>query len=238
MAEKTAAKKANPFEKLAKEKAAASTAAPETEEQVVAEAKERVAAKRAVRAKSAKKAEPEEAPEADIEETEELEPTEPETDEEETGDADSEEGETDAEDEDDDIPAVLADGAGEAPEPQVKKAPAKRRTAKQVEEEAAEREAKLQEQIDELKRSLEGKADSLDIGVVQDRIVLEGGVGGDVRVVGNGKSLANDDWRATVDGLALLLGRSSTQATQQFKLPLVLIPSLVELLGELSEITE
>lgn len=230
MAEKTAAKKANPFQKLKEEKvAAASDAAPETEEQVVAEAKERVAAKRAVRAK---KAEPEEAPEADIEETEE-----PEIDEEETGDADSEEGEPDAEDEDD-TPAVLADGAGEAPEPQVKKAPAKRRTAKQVEEEAAEREAKLQEQIDELKRSLEGKADSLDIGVVQDRIVLEGGVGGDVRVAGNGKSLANDDWRATVDGLALMLGRSSTQSTQQFKLPLVLIPSLVELLGELSEITE
>ena len=113
-----------------------------------------------------------------------------------------------------------------------------RRTAAQVEREAAEREARLQEQIDALKAQVDGKADASEITVLQDRVVFEDGVGGDVRVVGNGRSLVNDDWRCTVDGLALLLGRSSSQATQQFKLPLSLVPSLAELLSNVDEITE
>lgn len=113
-----------------------------------------------------------------------------------------------------------------------------RRTAAQVEAEAAEREARLQEQIDMLSQKLDSKADTVDISVVKDRVVLEDGKGGNVRVVGNGRTLANDDWRATVDGLRLLLGRSSTQSTQQFQLPISLIPSLAELLSNISEITE
>lgn len=135
------------------------------------------------------------------------------------------------------VEAVEAEAAPEkAEKPAAPKST--RRTAKQVEEEAAAREAALQEQIDALKSALEKKADVADIGVVQDRVVLEGGVGGDVRVVGNGRTLANDDWRATVDGLRLLLGRASSQSTQQFQLPVTLVPSLAELLSNLAEIQE
>ena len=240
-AKKTAASsKANPFAKL-KDAAAAETnealhaaadveetgADEETEDEVAA-AKARLAAKRAARAKAAPEPEPEEIEEED-------------------GDADSEED--DEAEVDDDTPAALADDSepdaeveDEEPEtetepaPQVKRSP--RRTAAQVEREAAEREARLQEQIDALKAQVDGKADASEITVLQDRVVLEDGVGGDVRVVGNGRSLVNDDWRCTVDGLALLLGRSSSQATQQFKLPLSLVPSLAELLSNVDEITE
>lgn len=233
-ASKTAASgKANPFAKL-KETAAAETnealhAAADVEEtgtdeeteDEVAAAKARLAAKRAAREEAA-----------------------PETEEEES-DADSEED--DEAEVDDDTPAALADDsepdaedADEEPEvepaPKVKRST--RRTAAQVEREAAEREARLQEQIDALKAQVDGKADASEITVLQDRVVFEDGVGGDVRVVGNGRSLVNDDWRCTVDGLALLLGRSSSQATQQFKLPLSLVPSLAELLSNVDEITE
>lgn len=235
-ASKTAASsKANPFAKL-KDAAAAETSealhaaadveetgADEETEDEVAAAKARLAAKRAARAKAAPEPEPEE----------------------EDGDADSEED--DEAEVDDDTPAALADDsepdaedADEEPEvepaPKVKRST--RRTAAQVEREAAEREARLQEQIDALKAQVDGKADASEITVLQDRVVLEDGVGGDVRVVGNGRSLVNDDWRCTVDGLALLLGRSSSQATQQFKLPLSLVASLAELLSNVDEITE
>lgn len=114
-----------------------------------------------------------------------------------------------------------------------------RRTAKQVEEEAARRERAMQEQIDALKKALEGKADVSDISVVADRVVLEDGIGGDVRVIGGGKSLVNNDWRATaVDSLRLMVGRANTQSTQQLALPITLVASLAELLSNVDEITE
>lgn len=126
--------------------------------------------------------------------------------------------------------------------PKEEKAPvaekATRRSAKQVEEEAAKREAKLQKQIDELKAALEKKADTADIAVVKDRVILEDGAGGNLRVTNGGRSLVNDDWRATVDGLRLILGRSSTQSTQQFQIPVSLVGSLAELLSNVSEIQE
>lgn len=114
-----------------------------------------------------------------------------------------------------------------------------RRTAKQVEEEAARKEKAMQEQIDALKKALEGKADVSDISVVADRVVLEDGIGGDVRVIGGGKSLVNNDWRATaVDSLRLMVGRANTQSTQQLALPITLVASLAELLSNVDEITE
>ena len=231
-AKKAASGKANPFAKL-KETAAAETnealhaaadveeagADEETEDEVAA-AKARLAAKRAAR----EEAEPEES-DADSEEDDEPEEVDN------TPAALADDSESDAED------AEVEDEEPEVePAPQVKRST--RRTAAQVEREAAEREARLQEQIDALKAQVDGKADASEITVLQDRVVLEDGVGGDVRVVGNGRSLVNDDWRCTVDGLALLLGRSSSQATQQFKLPLSLVASLAELLSNVDEITE
>ncbi len=234
-ASKTAASgKANPFAKL-KDAAAAETdealhAAADVEEtgtdeeseDEVAAAKARLAAKRAARAEAAP--EPEEESDADSEEDDEADEAEVDD----TPAALADDSESDAEVEDEEPEAE--------PAPQVKRST--RRTAAQVEREAAEREARLQEQIDALKAQVDGKADASEITVLQDRVVLEDGVGGDVRVVGNGRSLVNDDWRCTVDGLALLLGRSSSQATQQFKLPLSLVPSLAELLSNVDEITE
>ena len=136
-----------------------------------------------------------------------------------------------AEDVDDSTEPVEEAGADKE-KPAASEKPRTRRTAKQVEEEAAAREAALQAQIDALKQAIEGKADAAEISVKADEVLLEGGAGGDVRLVADGRTVVNDDWRATVDGLRLILGRSSMQSTQQFILPLSLIPSLAELLGE------
>lgn len=131
--------------------------------------------------------------------------------------------------------------ATEAPE-KAAEVPAKstRRTAKQVEQEAAEREAALQAQIDELKAAMVKKADSVDVelAVIKDRVVLEDGEGGALRVVGDGRTLTNDSWRATVDGLRLIIGRASNQATQQFQIPVSLASALGEVLTNVSEIAD
>ena len=229
--------KPNPFEKLAKPAAkkvtAASVAEDETvpaapvEDTVVAESKARLAAKKAA---AAQEEVAEDAPEkpAAPKRTRTVKPA-PEPEEVEEEEVDEEE---------DDTPLALADidteGKAEAPKK------ATRRTAKQVEEEAAAKQAELEAQIEALRVALEGKADMavLDIGIVKDRVVLEGGEGGDVRVVGAGKTLVNDDWRCTADGLRLILGRSSMQSTQQFHIPLSLVPSLAELLSNVTEIQD
>lgn len=223
--------KPNPFEKLAKPAAkkvtAASVAEDETipaapvEDTVVAESKARLAAKKAA---AAQEEVAEDAPEkpAAPKRTRTVKPA-PEPEE-------VEEEEVDEEEDDEE------DETEEAPAPKK----ATRRTAKQVEEEAAAKQAELEAQIEALRVALEGKADMavLDIGIVKDRVVLEGGEGGDVRVVGAGKTLVNDDWRCTADGLRLILGRSSMQSTQQFHIPLSLVSSLAELLSNVTEIQD
>lgn len=216
------AEKANPFAKLGKTEAPASRAKSKadaaseeaaSEEEVVEAAKERVAAKRATRTVKAK-AEPE---------------TEEET-EEEADSADSEEVEAEkaAEPEEDD--------AAEEP---VKDAPKKRRTAAQVEAEYEAKQAELEAQIAKLTARIEGGEVAGGVEVVRDRVVLEDGVGGDLRVVGASRTLVNDDWRATVtDGIKLVVGRSSAQATNSFVIPVSLAKSLGELLAEIDEIAE
>lgn len=236
----TAAKKTNPFEKLGtkapvKSKAGAATAGKgeadesddedETdEEEVVSAAKARLAKRRA----AAKSAEPE------VEEVEDA-------DEIVTEAGAEEETPKTAEDVADEVNVTeqRAKQAGAAAESAEEDKPKRtRRTAAQVEAEAAEREAALQAQLDELRKAIAGKADAADIEVLQDRVVLEEGQGGDLRVVGNGKTLANNDWRATIDGLRLILGRASSQATSTIQLPVSLVPSLAELLSNIDEITE
>lgn len=233
------AEKKNPFAKLADEQGvsetkkklakAARTEAQEAE--VVEAAKERVAAKRQARAKAE---EPAKEPE-----TEEVE-------EQEDGDADTEEvaeadGGAESDAEGDTTPAVLAADPAEAEKPAPVKKSSGRRTAAQADAEAQEREAALQAQIDELKAQMQSKADAGDIGIVPDRIVLEaeeGQEGGALRVVGGGRTLVNDDWRATVDGLQLLVGRASHQASSTLRLPITLVESLGVLLSNVGEITE
>lgn len=245
-----AAPKANPFAKLDAKKATSAaaapvdeTAAPEADEVVVA-AKTRIAAKQAARtAQTADEATEDDAPAAPVKRARKVVKTippiksvEPEVEEELEDEAD--------EVEDEGTPAVLEDDTEdeddtEAEEPEEAPAPKiTRRTAKQVELEAEEREAKLQRQIDELSAKLSGKADSAEITVLQDRVVLEDGVGGDVRVVGGGKTLVNNDWRCTIDGLRLILGRASNQSTQQFQIPATLVSSLAELLANVTEIQD
>ena len=235
------AKKTNPFEKLGtkgpvKSKASAATAGKDEaaeevdedetdEEEVVSAAKARLAKRRA----AAKAAEPEDGEEdaADDEIVTEA--------------GAEEETPKTAEDVADEVNVTeqRAKQAGAAAESAEEDKPKRtRRTAAQVEAEAAEREAALQAQLDELRKAIAGKADAADIEVLQDRVVLEGGQGGDLRVVGNGKTLANDDWRATIDGLRLILGRASSQATSTIQLPVSLVPSLAELLSNIDEITE
>lgn len=238
------AEKANPFAKLGKTeapasraKARAAAAASEevseeaaSEEEVVAAAKERVAARRATRSVKAKAApeveEIEEIDSADVEEVEAEKAVEPEVDE--AGDS--------GDDEDDH--AEEADEAAVS-EP-VKAAPkSTRRTAKQVEEEYRARQAELEAQIAKLIARIEGGDVGGGVEVVKDRVVLENGVGGDLRVVGASRTLVNDDWRATVtDGIKLVVGRSSAQATNSFVIPVSLAKSLGELLSEIDEITE
>lgn len=245
------AEKVNPFAKLAGDAPVAKSAAPKVtkvsgtvgEGLPGAKAKSDAAAKKRLADKKAKAAEAAalaaaeaEAEEVDEEELEDegtpavLAEDAAEDEAEEQADAETEE--EDSGDEDD------TDNAA-APEAPAKAAP-KRRTAAVVEAEAAAREEALQAQIDEMKAQLAGKANLTDIAVtvVRDRVVLEDGVGGDVRVVGDGRTLVNDDWRATADGLRLLVGRSSAQSTQTFQFPLSLVPALAELLSNISEITE
>ena len=236
------AEKANPFAKLGKTeapasraKAKAAVAASEeaaTEEEVVAAAKERVAAKRATRSVKAKAApEPEEIEEeeddnADSEEVEAEKAVEPEDDE--AGDS--------SDDEDD----HAEEGDEAAVSEPVKAAPkSTRRTAKQVEEEYQAKQAELEAQIAKLTARIEGGDVEGGVEVVKDRVVLEDGVGGDLRVVGASRTLVNDDWRATVtDGIKLVVGRSSAQATNSFVIPVSLAKSLGELLAEIDEIAE
>lgn len=236
------AEKANPFAKLGKTEAPASRAKSkaaaaseevseeaETEEEVVAAAKERVAAKRATRSVKAKAApEPEEIEEeeddsADSEEVEAEKAAEPEGD--------------DSDDDEDDA-AEEVEAAAEEP---VKAAPKKstRRTAKQVEEEYQAKQAELEAQIAKLTARIEGGEVEGGVEVVKDRVVLEDGAGGDLRVVVASRTLVNDDWRATVtDGIKLVVGRSSAQATNSFVIPVSLAKSLGELLAEIDEIAE
>ena len=234
------AEKANPFAKLgkteapasrAKSKAAAASDSEEaaSEEEVVEAAKERVAAKRAarsVKAKVAPEVEEEEDDSADSEEVEAEEAVEPEDDE--AGDS--------GDDEDD----HAEEGDEAAVSEPVKTAPkSTRRTAKQVEEEYQAKQAELEAQIAKLTARIEGGEVSGGVEVVRDRVVLEDGVGGDLRVVGASRTLVNDDWRATVtDGIKLVVGRSSAQATNSFVIPVSLAKSLGELLAEIDEIAE
>ena len=236
------AEKANPFAKLgkteapasrAKSKAAAASEEAASEEEVVeAAAKERVAAKRATRSVKAKAApEPEEIEEeeddsADSEEVEAEKAAEPEDDE--AGDS--------GDDEDD----HAEEGDEAAVSEPVKAAPkSTRRTAKQVEEEYQAKQAELEAQIAKLTARIEGGEVEGGVEVVRDRVVLEDGVGGDLRVVGASRTLVNDDWRATVtDGIKLVVGRSSAQATNSFVIPVSLAKSLGELLAEIDEIAE
>lgn len=239
------AEKANPFAKLGKTEAPASRAKSKaaaaseevseeaaSEEEVVAAAKERVAAKRATRSVKAKAApEPEEIEEeeddsADSEEVEAEKAVEPEDDE--AGDS--------SDDEDD----HAEEGDEAAVSEPVKAAPkSTRRTAKQVEEEYQAKQAELEAQIAKLTARIEGGEVEGGVEVVRDRVVLEDGVGGDLRVVGASRTLVNDDWRATVtDGIKLVVGRSSAQATNSFVIPVSLAKSLGELLAEIDEIAE
>lgn len=235
------AEKANPFAKLgkteapasrAKSKAAAASEEAASEEEVVEAAKERVAAKRATRSVKAKAApEPEEIEEeesdsADSEEVEAEKAVEPEDDE--AGDS--------GDDEDD----HAEEGDEAAVSEPVKAAPkSTRRTAKQVEEEYQAKQAELEAQIAKLTARIESGDVEGGVEVVRDRVVLEDGVGGDLRVVGASRTLVNDDWRATVtDGIKLVVGRSSAQATNSFVIPVSLAKSLGELLAEIDEIAE
>ena len=235
------AEKANPFAKLgkteapasrAKSKAAAASEEAASEEEVVEAAKERVAAKRAARSVKAKAApEPEEIEEeesdsADSEEVEAEKAVEPE---------DAEAGDS-GDDEDD----HAEEGDEAAVSEPVKAAPkSTRRTAKQVEEEYQAKQAELEAQIAKLTARIEGGDVGGGVEVVRDRVVLEDGVGGDLRVVGASRTLVNDDWRATVtDGIKLVVGRSSAQATNSFVIPVSLAKSLGELLAEIDEIAE
>ena len=234
------AEKANPFAKLGKTEAPASRAKSKaaaaseevSEEEVVAAAKERVAAKRATRSVKAKAApEPEEIEEeesdsADSEEVEAEKAVEPE---------DAEAGDS-SDDEDD----HAEEGDEAAVSEPVKAAPkSTRRTAKQVEEEYQAKQAELEAQIAKLIARIEGGEVGGGVEVVRDRVVLEDGVGGDLRVVGASRTLVNDDWRATVtDGIKLVVGRSSAQATNSFVIPVSLAKSLGELLAEIDEIAE
>ena len=234
------AEKANPFAKLGKTEAPASRAKSKaaaaseevSEEEVVAAAKERVAAKRATRSVKAKAApEPEEIEEeesdsADSEEVEAEKAAEPE---------DAEAGDS-GDDEDD----HAEEGDEAAVSEPVKAAPkSTRRTAKQVEEEYQAKQAELEAQIAKLTARIESGDVEGGVEVVRDRVVLEDGVGGDLRVVGASRTLVNDDWRATVtDGIKLVVGRSSAQATNSFVIPVSLAKSLGELLAEIDEIAE
>lgn len=239
------AEKANPFAKLGKTEAPASRAKSKaaaaseevseeaaSEEEVVAAAKERVAAKRATRSVKAKAApEPEEIEEeeddsADSEEVEAEKAVEPE---------DAEAGDS-GDDEDD----HAEEGDEAAVSEPVKAAPkSTRRTAKQVEEEYRAKQAELEAQIAKLTARIESGDVEGGVEVVRDRVVLEDGVGGDLRVVGASRTLVNDDWRATVtDGIKLVVGRSSAQATNSFVIPVSLAKSLGELLAEIDEIAE
>ena len=240
------AEKANPFAKLGKTEAPASRAKSKaaaaaseevseeaaSEEEVVAAAKERVAAKRATRSvKAAAASEPEEIEEeeidsADSEEVEAEKAVEPE---------DAEAGDS-GDDEDDDA----EEGDEAAVSEPVKAAPkSTRRTAKQVEEEYQAKQAELEAQIAKLTARIESGDVEGGVEVVKDRVVLEDGVGGDLRVVGASRTLVNDDWRATVtDGIKLVVGRSSAQATNSFVIPVSLAKSLGELLAEIDEISE
>ena len=239
--------KANPFAKLGKTEAPASRAKSKaaaaseevseeaaSEEEVVEAAKEQVAAKRATRSVKAKAApEPEETEEveeeddsADSEEVEAEKAVEPEDDE--AGDS--------GDDEDD----HAEEGDEAAVSEPVKAAPkSTRRTAKQVEEEYQAKQAELEAQIAKLTARIEGGEVEGGVEVVRDRVVLEDGVGGDLRVVGASRTLVNDDWRATVtDGIKLVVGRSSAQATNSFVIPVSLAKSLGALLAEIDEIAE
>ena len=236
------AEKANPFAKLGKTEAPASRAKSKaaaaaseeaaSEEEVVEAAKERVAAKRATRSVKAKAApEPEEIEEeesdsADSEEVEAEKAVEPE---------DAEAGDS-GDDEDD----HAEEGDEAAVSEPVKAAPkSTRRTAKQVEEEYRAKQAELEAQIAKLIARIESGDVEGGVEVVRDRVVLEDGVGGDLRVVGASRTLVNDDWRATVtDGIKLVVGRSSAQATNSFVIPVSLAKSLGELLAEIDEIAE
>lgn len=242
------AEKANPFAKLGKTEAPASRAKSKaaaaaseevseeaaSEEEVVAAAKERVAAKRATRSVKAKAAPEveeieEEEDSADVEEVEAEKAAEPEDDED--GEAgDSGDGEDDHAEE----------GNAAAVSEPVKAAPKRtRRTAKQVEEEYQAKQAELEAQIAKLTARIESGDVEGGVEVVKDRVVLEDGVGGDLRVVGASRTLVNDDWRATVtDGIKLVVGRSSAQATNSFVIPVSLAKSLGELLAEIDEIAE
>lgn len=124
----------------------------------------------------------------------------------------------------------------EAAEPNKK---ATRRTAATVEAEAAERESKLQAQIDELRAKVSGvEGAQVEFGLVRDVEVGEGESGGTIRQVGDGRTLVNNDWRVTKDGLRLLVGRNSSQAYATFQVPIVLGGSLAELLAHLDTIAE
>ena len=214
------AEKANPFAKLGKTEAPASRAKAAASEEVSDE----------------------EVDNADSEEVEAEKAVEPEVDE--AGDSGDDEagdsGDDEAGDSGDDEDDHAEEGDEAAVSEPVKAAPkSTRRTAKQVEEEYQAKQAELEAQIAKLIARIESGDVEGGVEVVRDRVVLEDGVGGDLRVVGASRTLVNDDWRATVtDGIKLVVGRSSAQATNSFVIPVSLAKSLGELLAELDEISE
>ena len=212
------AEKANPFAKLGKTEAPASrakskaaAASEEVSEEAASEEEVVAAAKERVAAKRATRSvKAKAAPEPE------------EVEEEEDDSADSEEGDE----------AAVSEPVKDAPK-------STRRTAKQVEEEYQAKQAELEAQIAKLTARIEGGDVEGGVEVVRDRVVLEDGIGGDLRVVGASRTLVNDDWRATVtDGIKLVVGRSSAQATNSFVIPVSLAKSLGELLAEIDEIAE
>lgn len=213
------AEKKNPFESAKSASSKKSAGSEAAEKESVEELKARIAAKRAARAAEAAV---EASDESDVDEELEAEKsTEP------------EEGE-DAEE-----AAVEENEAAEAEAGPVKAAPKKatRRTAKQVEEEYAAKVAELEAELAKAK-GRQGAAEEVELGVTLDTALSVGEHGGAVRIVGDGRTLMNDDWRCTVDGLRVILGRASSQSTQNFVLPRSLMPSLGELLAHISEIAE
>lgn len=220
---------AKPASKTAAKKPVAVKADPE-----VVEARKRLAAKRAAEKKAAAAAE------AEAEEAEEIEDEGQAAvlvDTEETEDAEPEEVAEEVEDEADDSGDDADDSAEETKESPVK-ASKPRRTATVVQQEADAKIAALQAEMDAMRRQMESQSEALEIGVVKDKVLLEDGVGGDLRIAGGGKSLLNNDWRATADGIRLIVGRSSAQSTQSFQIPVSLVKSLSELLAHVDAIID
>lgn len=144
--------------------------------------------------------------------------------------------------EDEKAPEAPAQEETEKAEAKVSEAPKKAAPPKSGEKPkkltAAQERDLLAKQVEELKAALEAKVDAADIKIFRDEIIAEGGVGGQTRLVGNGRTLVNKDWRLSIDGLRVLVGRSSMQAQTHFQIPVSLVESLADLLGHFDKIRD